>query len=131
MTAEEVLELMPFARLLGIDFTRIEADLVEGTLPVRPELCTAGGVAHGGAIISLSDSLGGVGAFLNLDAESKATTTIESKTNLLGAAKSGETLIARATPVHRGRRLQVWKIDVAAGEDARPVALTVQTQMTL
>lgn len=130
MTPDQLHEAMPFARTLGLTLLQAEADLVAAEMAIRPDLCTAGGVAHGGAIIGLADSLGGVGAFLGLQEGAAGTTTIESKTNLVGAAKSGETVTARATPVHRGKRLQVWKTEVTDGA-GRLIALTAQTQMTL
>jgi uncharacterized protein (TIGR00369 family) len=96
---------------------------------VKPEHCTSGQRVHGGALMALADTLGGVGAFLNLGAAS-GTTTIESKTNFLGAASAGATLVATATPIHRGRRTQVWQTQIAT-EDGRPIALVTQTQLML
>jgi hypothetical protein len=53
------------------------------------------------------------------------TTTIESKTNFVGAAKEGSTVIATATPLHRGRRTQVWQTRLET-EEGRLVALVTQ-----
>jgi uncharacterized protein (TIGR00369 family) len=97
---------------------------------VRPELCTLGGFAHGGAIMSFADTLGGAAAFANLGPEAKGTTTLESKTNFIGAAPAGLTLIGRCALIHRGRRTQVWQTRVET-EDGKLVALVTQTQMTL
>ena len=130
MNTEQLHQAMPFAKTLGLRLLSASADLVEAEMEVRPDHCTAGGIAHGGAIIALSDSLGGLGGFLALPEGAKGTTTIESKTNLLGAAKAGETLLARCVPVQKGRRLQVWKTEISVKGGA-VVALTIQTQMTL
>ena len=54
----------------------------------RPELCTTFGVLHGGAVISMADSLGAVSAFLNLPAGA-TTSTIESKTNFFRGVREG------------------------------------------
>ncbi|QIE57722.1 PaaI family thioesterase [Pikeienuella piscinae] len=121
---------MPFARTLGVKVISATPDLVEAEMTIRPDLCTAGGVAHGGVVISLADSLGGLGAFLNLPEGAAGTVTVESKTNLLGSAKSGATVKARTEPVQRGKRLQVWRTDIT-DEDGKPVALTIQTQLNL
>ncbi|MEX2519121.1 MAG: PaaI family thioesterase [Paracoccaceae bacterium] len=123
-------EKMPFARVLGVRLLTATPELVEAEMLVRPDLCTAGGQLHGGAAMSFSDSLGGVGAWLALPEGAKGTVTVESKTNLLGAAMVGETITARTTPVHGGRRLQVWQT-MLSRPDGAPVAMTVQTQMTL
>jgi uncharacterized protein (TIGR00369 family) len=117
---------MPFAALLAVEFVRAEADLVEARMAVRADLCTLGGVAHGGAIMSFADTLGGAAAFV----DAKGTTTLESKTNFIAAAAAGATLIGRCSLVHKGRRTQVWQTRIETGE-GRLVALTTQTQMTL
>jgi 1,4-dihydroxy-2-naphthoyl-CoA hydrolase len=98
---------LPFARLLGIEFISVEADALAARMAIRPELCTVGEICHGGAIMSFADTLGAAAAFVNLPPEAKGTTTIESKTNFVAAARSGATVIGRTTLVHRGRRTQV------------------------
>ena len=90
----------------------------------------AGRVAHGGAIMSFADTLGGAAAFIGLPAEAKGTTTLESKTNFIAGAPAGSTLIGRCSLVHRGRRTQVWQTRVET-EDGKLIALTSQTQMIL
>ncbi len=120
---------MPFAQLMGVEITHADKDRVEGRLLVRDDLCTAGSILHGGAIMAFADGLGAVGAFLNLAAGSR-TTTLESKTNFIGSAKAGTMVTAVATPLHVGRRSSVWQTRIE-GEDGRLVALVTQTQMTL
>lgn len=122
--------LMPFANTLGIEITEASAERVVGKLLVRPELCTAGGILHGGAFMAFADSLGAVGAFLSLPDGAKGTTTIESKTNFLGAAKVGTTVTGEAAPVHSGKRTGVWQTKIT-GEDGKAVALVIQTQLVL
>ncbi len=122
--------LLPFAELIGVEFLRAEPDAVEARMLVRPDLCTLGGVAHGGAIMSFADTLGGAAAFINLLADAKGTTTLESKTNFVAGAPAGSTLVGRCALVHRGRRTQVWQTRVET-EEGKLVALTTQTQMTL
>jgi 1,4-dihydroxy-2-naphthoyl-CoA hydrolase len=120
----------PFAVVLGIEFVNAEADSLVARMLVRPDLCTIGGVAHGGAIMSFADTLGAAAAFINLPADAKGTTTIESKTNFIAGAPSGGTVIGRTTLVHRGRSTQVWQTRVVT-EQEKLVALVVQTQMNL
>ncbi len=64
-------------------------DEVRSRLAWSADKCTAGGMLHGGALMSLADSAGGFLAFLNLPAEAKGTATIESKTNFLGPIRGG------------------------------------------
>jgi 1,4-dihydroxy-2-naphthoyl-CoA hydrolase len=121
---------LPFAELLGVEPLSAESDALIARMVVRPEFCTLGGVAHGGTIMSFADTLGGAAAFVNLPEGARGTTTLESKTNFVGAAPVGSTLIGRCVPVHRGRRTQVWQTRVET-EDGRLIALVTQTQMIL
>ena len=120
---------LPFAKLVGIELISASPELVVGELPVREELCTLPATAHGGAIMTLADTLGAIGASMNLP-EGGRTTTLESKTNFLGAAAVGTRLKGEATPLHRGRRTSVWQTRITTA-DGKLVALTTQTQLTL
>jgi uncharacterized protein (TIGR00369 family) len=121
---------MPFAALLGIDLKEAGKERVVAELRVREELCTSNSILHGGAVMAFADSLGGLATFLNLPEGAKGTTTIESKTNFLGAARVGQIVTAECTPIHRGRTTQVWQTRLT-GEGGRLVALVTQTQMVL
>ncbi|HZZ63406.1 MAG TPA: PaaI family thioesterase [Roseiarcus sp.] len=121
---------LPFGELLGVEFTSVEPDAVAARMVVRPDLCTLGGFAHGGAIMSFADTLGGAAAFVNLPEGARGTTTLESKTNFVAGAPSGSTLFGRCASVHRGRRTQVWQTRVETA-DGRLIALVTQTQMAL
>ncbi len=122
--------LMPLAGTLGVTIDEAGKDRVAGKLPVRPEICTAGHIVHGGAIMAFADCLGAVGAFLTLPDGASGTTTIESKTNFLGAGPAGSVLVGEATPVKLGKRLSVWQTRIRTAEGAE-VALVTQTQMVL
>ena len=124
---ELVNQQMPLGTTLGIR-TSGDQDEVEATLEWAPELCTAAGVLHGGVLMALADSAGGVCAFLNLPAGAH-TATIESKTNFFGAVKEG-TVRARSRPLHRGRTTIVVETDLYDSSD-RHVARTTQTQAVL
>ena len=121
---------MPFAELKGVTFTEADKDCVIARMLVRPELCTLHHTIHGGAVMALADSVGAAATVINLPEDAKGTTTIESKTNFIGGANEGTTVIATATPIHRGRRTQVWQTRLET-EDGRLVAIVIQTQMVL
>lgn len=121
---------LPFATLMGVEFVAADKDEVVATLTVRPDLCTAGSIVHGGALMAFADTVGAAATFINLPEGAKGTTTIESKTNFLAAGPVGQILTATATPVHRGARTQVWQTRITR-EDGKPVALVTQTQMVL
>lgn len=124
------IDRIPFAKLLGIEMISSADDRIEAKLVVKPEHCNPMGGLHGGAAISIADTLGAMCAFRNLPEGANGTTTLESKSNFLGPAKSGETVIAVCTPIHVGRRTSVWQTKLTT-EAGKPVALVTQTQMTL
>jgi uncharacterized protein (TIGR00369 family) len=128
--AYDMKKRMPFAGLLGIELKEAGKERVVAELRVREELCTSNSILHGGAVMAFADSLGGLATFLNLPEGAKGTTTIESKTNFLGAARVGQVVTAECTPIHRGRTTQVWQTRLT-GEGGRLVALVTQTQMVL
>jgi 1,4-dihydroxy-2-naphthoyl-CoA hydrolase len=121
---------LPFATLMGVEFTHAELDKVVARLTVRLDLCTAGSIVHGGALMAFIDTVGAMATVINLPAEAKGTTTIESKTNFLAGAPVGSVLTATSTPIHRGRRTQVWQTRIEL-EGGRLVATAMQTQMVL
>jgi 1,4-dihydroxy-2-naphthoyl-CoA hydrolase len=125
-----IADSMPFSKSMGVVVTRADREQVTGELRVRPDLCTAGGILHGGAIMAFADALGAIGAFLTLPEGAGGTTTIESKTNFLGAAPEGVLVTGVATPVSLGRRLSVWQTRLTR-EDGKAVALVTQTQLVL
>ena len=121
---------LPFATLMGVTFTEASPDRVVASLMVREGLCTVGQILHGGAAMALADSVGAAATVLNLPADAKGTATLESKTNFIGPAPMGVTVYAVATPVHRGRRTQVWQTRIETDEGGL-VAVVTQTQMVL
>ena len=124
---ENLKDLMP--GLLGITFNEVDPESVCTTLKVKPELCTVGDILNGGAIMAFADTLGAVGAFINLPQGTTAT-TIESKTNFTGPARVDTTITANSRMVHKGRSLMVWQTEIT-GEEGNLVALVTQTQMVL
>lgn len=121
----DLVAMMPFAAACGVEIDRAAADEVAGRLAWASDRCTAGGVLHGGALMTLADSIGAVCAFLNLPAGA-TTSTIESKTNFFRGVRDGE-VRAVARPLHTGRSTIVVQTDLhdAAG---RRVAQVTQTQ---
>jgi len=122
--------MLPFAQVLGLVFTEVGKDRICAEMTVRPELCTRPEILHGGAIMAFADTLGAAGTYVNLPDGAQGTTTIESKTNFVGPAPVGATVIGQTTPVHRGRRTQIWQTRVTTAE-GKLVALVTQTQLVL
>ena len=124
----QFMAMMPFAELLGIELERAGAEEVVGRMRWREELCTAGGVMHGGALMALADTIGAVCAFLNLPPGAN-TATISSSTNMLRAVRQGE-VAATARPLHAGRSVIAVQTELR-DERGRLVAQVSQAQAVL
>lgn len=120
---------MPFSNLMGVEIVEREKTRVVGRMLVRDDLCTAGGILHGGAYMAFADALGAIGGALNLTPGTR-TTTLESKTNFFRGATLGSTVTGEATPLHIGRRSSVWQTRIT-NDQGKLMALVTQTQMTV
>lgn len=118
-----------FPGLMGIEIKEASPDKIVATMLVRQDLCTAGGVCHGGAYMAFADTVGAVGTVVNLPPNAR-TTTIESKTNFMGAAQVNTRVTAEAVPLHRGKSTQVWQTTIKS-ESGKLCAIVTQTQMVL
>jgi uncharacterized protein (TIGR00369 family) len=129
LTTEQLAASMPFFQLIGAELVSVSPDEVRARLAWDESRCTAGGVLHGGALMTLADSVGAVCAFLNLPEGAAATATIESKTNFFRPVRDGF-VDATARPLHRGRATIVIETDLH-DEAGRHVGRVTQTQAVL
>lgn len=130
-TAEQMQKLIQglFPGLMGLEIKEAGQEKIVASMLVRPELCTAGGVCHGGALMAFADTVGAIGTVVNLPPNTR-TTTIESKTNFMGAAPVNTRIVSESVPLHRGRTTQVWQTTIRS-EAGKLVAVVTQTQMVL
>src|SRR5512144_665331 len=125
---QEIVAMMPFAQSAGVVVNSATPGEVVGYLEWSPERCTTAGLLHGGALMTLADSVGAVCAVLNLPAGT-STSTIESTTNFFRPVRSGR-VHATARPLHVGRSVIVVQTDVR-DDVGKAVALVIQTQAVL
>ena len=118
-----------FPGLMGMQLTEVTPERIIASMEVRPDLCTVGEILHGGALMAFADTLGGIATFVNLERGAR-TTTIESKSNFLGAMPVGTRVIGECTPLHRGKTTMVWQTRVKS-ENGKLCAVVIQPQMVL
>lgn len=119
--------LPPLSKLLGVRLTSLDKDRVTAEMTAREDMGNGSGILHGGAYMAFADYLGAMGTVLNLE-RGFATTTMESKTNFFAPALIGTVVTGESTPLHRGRRTQVWQTRIT-NADGRLLAMVTQTQM--
>jgi 1,4-dihydroxy-2-naphthoyl-CoA hydrolase len=131
MNLDQLPELLQplFPGLMGVQLTEATPERVVATMLVRPELCTAGGILHGGAHMAFADTLGAVGTVLNL-ARGKRTTTTDSSTKFIGGAKVDTTVTGESVALHRGRTTMVWQTSIRNAE-GKLCSVVTQTQLVL
>ena len=129
MSAADLLATMPLTTRLGMIGRRADPSEVVISMEWKPELCTTGGMLHGGAVMALADSGGGLCAFLNLPDGAAGTSTIESKTNFFGAVTGG-VVTATTRPLHVGGMTIVLETEVRT-DDGKLRAKVTQTQAVL
>lgn len=118
-----------FPGLMGVRLVEAGPERVLATMEVRPDLCTAGGILHGGAHMAFADTLGAVGTVLNLPA-GKRTTTTDSSTKFIGGARAGTTVTGESVALHRGRTTMVWQTSIR-NADGKLCSVVTQTQLVL
>jgi uncharacterized protein (TIGR00369 family) len=128
MADTDFLEMMPFAAAVGIQIESATKKKVVGTLEWSADRTTSGGTLHGGALMTLADSVGAVCAFLNLPSGA-ATSTTSSSTVFMGAVREGA-VTATAKPLHVGRTTIVVATELHDA-DKKLVAQVTQSQAVL
>lgn len=118
-----------FPGLMGVRLVEVTADRVVADMAVRPDLCTAGGILHGGAFMAFADTLGAVGTVMNL-APDKRTTTTDSSTKFIAGARVNTVIVGECVALHRGRTTMVWQTSIR-NEQGKLCAVITQTQLVL
>lgn len=124
-------QAMPLCATLGVEVDEMRPERVVMAVDWDRRLTTGGGLLHGGVIMALADSAGAACASVNLPTDATGTSTIESKTNFLGAVRDGGRVVATAVPLHVGSTTIVVETEVRRASDDRLVAKVTQTQIVL
>ena len=126
--AQALLEPL-FPGLMGVRLTELSPERVRAEMLVRPELCTAGGILHGGAYMAFADTLGAVGTVINMPPDARTTTT-DSSTKFIAGARVGTVVSADCVALHRGRTTMVWQTSIHSAE-GKLCAVVTQTQLVM
>lgn len=106
-----------FNQTMGLTFTAASYDEVRAEVPVHEGLHQPYGLVHGGVYSAIAETLASVGAGIISLARGRSVVGLENHTTFLRAVREG-TLRARATPLTRGRRSQVWEVAIEGDDGA-------------
>jgi len=103
---------------LGIEFTSLGRDEMRASMPVNENTVQPFGILHGGASVALAETLASVGAYLNIEDDTKMAVGLEINANHIKPVRLGGRVTGIAKPLHRGASTQVWetRIETESGK---------------
>jgi len=116
--------------ILGIAVKHVEEGKLISEMPIQPKLFAPNGFVHAGSIITLADTLAGNSTIAHLPEGAISFTTMELKSNFLGAIREG-TLECESTAEHMGRTSQIWRVIARNKETRKKIAIFSCTQLIL
>jgi len=116
-------------RHIGIVFTHIGEDSLEATMPVDHRTHQPYGMLHGGASVTLAETLGSMAAVLCLDRSKQFAVGLEINANHIRSVRQG-IVTGVAKPIHIGKKTQVWEIRIS-NEEKELVCLSRITMAVL
>ncbi len=108
---------------IGICFTEIGPDFLKARMPVDQRTTQPFGILHGGASCVLSETLGSVAGWMTIDPDKFRAVGLEINANHIRAVTQGN-VIGTCTPLHTGRRTQVWQTDILEEATGKRVAIS-------
>ncbi|MFS0785708.1 hotdog fold thioesterase [Shouchella sp. 1P09AA] len=126
-TEDQLVQLKENARntlieTLGIEYQELSTDKVVMTMPVGPPVHQPYGVLHGGASVVLAETAASIATAVNINPETHVCFGMEINANHIRTMSEG-TLIATATPFHKGRSTMVWHIDLT-NEEGKTICIS-------
>lgn len=108
---------------VGIHFTEIGVGFLKGSMPVDNRTTQPFGILHGGASCVLSETLGSVAGWMTIDPDKYRAVGLELNINHIRAVTQGS-VIGTCTPLHVGKRTQVWQTDITEEATGKRVAIS-------
>ncbi|MEK7778662.1 MAG: hotdog fold thioesterase [Pseudomonadota bacterium] len=108
---------------IGIHFTEIGTGFLKGSMPVDNRTTQPFGILHGGASCVLSETLGSVAGWMTIDPDKYRAVGLELNINHIRAITQGS-VIGTCTPLHVGKRTQVWQTDMTEEATGKRVAIS-------
>jgi len=96
---------------VGIRYTALGPDWLEATMPVDERTIQPFGILHGGASVTLAETLGSYASYLTVG-EDKLVVGVDINATHLRSVKSGSSVTGRASPIKIGQRMQIWEIKI-------------------
>jgi len=119
-----------FPEKLGIVVVDVRENKVTAEMPITKALFAPNGYLHAGSIVTFADTIAGYSTLAHLPENGKSFTTLELKSNFVGAVKEG-IVVCESKPEHLGRTTQLWSVAVFAKATKKKIALFSCTQLVI
>ena len=96
---------------IGIEITDVGDDFICGKMPVDKRTLQRFGILHGGASVTLAESLGSIIGSMQIDVNTEMVVGVEINANHLKSIKAGW-VYGKASPIRIGKKIQVWEINI-------------------
>lgn len=114
---------------LGIEFTKVGSDYLEGKMPVDERTFQPMGFLHGGANVAFAETLGSAGTYLIIGTRTHYGICIEINANHIGTVMEGY-VYGRAKIIHKGKTTHIWNIEIK-DEKGKMISISRLTMMIL
>lgn len=114
---------------LGIRFVESDDDAVWGEMPICKATRQHFGILHGGASLTLAETLAGAGS-LHVAGYDKKICGLQVTGNHVGMSAKEGLVRGKATLIHAGKTTHIWNVDIL-GEDGRLISTERVTNMIL
>jgi len=114
---------------LKIEFTEIGNDYIIAKMPVNETTCQSMGILHGGASVSLAESIGSIGSYMMIDKKKEAALGIGINANHVGSVHNGF-VYGKGSIIHKGKTTHIWNIEIR-NENQKLITLCRLTVMIL
>jgi 1,4-dihydroxy-2-naphthoyl-CoA hydrolase len=104
---------------LGIEYIEVGDDYIIAKMPVDGRTVQPFRILHGGASVSLAESVGSVASICCIDLSKQQAVGLEINANHLSSAREGSFVFGRVSPIRIGKNIHVWQIDITDERNKR------------
>ena len=101
---------------LEIEFIEIGENYIVAKMPVKDKTSQPMGILHGGASVSLAESIGSAGSYMMIDPKKESAIGLEINANHVGSAREGY-VYGKGILVHKGKTTHIWNIEIRNGHE--------------
>ena len=114
--------------VLGLEVVEAGPDRIVATMEITERHHQPFGIVHGGIYCAIAESVASTSGFVWLSKQGPGQTAVgvNNNTDFLRSVSSG-VVTAKSSPIHRGRRQQLWRVEMS--DDAGRLLATSQVRL--